>query len=213
MQRARRFFSLIAFAAALAFATSRVEAQAFTLPQGVGAFTLAWQYVDNTGHRMTDGYILRLGQSVSTGVLAEIDYGVTDRFSATLGIPYIFAKYTDGPPPPGIPYLPVDTRLQSPKGRFGPRQQSVDPPSLIRAQILAVGLQQVTPIELFRACPLGLIQAVAEHRSEEHTSELQSPMYLVCRLLLEKKKKKQHQTARERTTMRAYAVADHKASQ
>src|SRR5437763_11138555 len=28
-----------------------------------------------------------------------------------------------------------------------------------------------------RACP----------RSEEHTSELQSPMYLVCRLLLEKK--------------------------
>src|SRR5437762_7090179 len=28
-------------------------------------------------------------------------------------------------------------------------------------------------------------------RSEEHTSELQSPMYLVCRLLLEKKKQKQ----------------------
>src|SRR5215210_8476911 len=29
-------------------------------------------------------------------------------------------------------------------------------------------------------------------RSEEHTSELQSPMYLVCRLLLEKKKKKKN---------------------
>src|SRR5437763_5542099 len=28
----------------------------------------------------------------------------------------------------------------------------------------------------------------ANTRSEEHTSELQSPMYLVCRLLLEKKK-------------------------
>src|SRR5436189_6305553 len=28
-------------------------------------------------------------------------------------------------------------------------------------------------------------------RSEEHTSELQSPMYLVCRLLLEKKKRTQ----------------------
>src|SRR5437879_9663518 len=27
-----------------------------------------------------------------------------------------------------------------------------------------------------------------QRRSEEHTSELQSPMYLVCRLLLEKKK-------------------------
>src|SRR5437762_5479246 len=31
-------------------------------------------------------------------------------------------------------------------------------------------------------------------RSEEHTSELQSPMYLVCRLLLEKKKKKKTKT-------------------
>src|SRR5437764_3348100 len=30
-------------------------------------------------------------------------------------------------------------------------------------------------------------------RSEEHTSELQSPMYLVCRLLLEKKKEKKNQ--------------------
>src|ERR1017187_10073622 len=29
--------------------------------------------------------------------------------------------------------------------------------------------------------------AAIDHRSEEHTSELQSPMYLVCRLLLEKK--------------------------
>src|SRR4051794_41680752 len=28
-----------------------------------------------------------------------------------------------------------------------------------------------------------------ERRSEEHTSELQSPVHLVCRLLLEKKKK------------------------
>src|SRR3712207_7504094 len=31
--------------------------------------------------------------------------------------------------------------------------------------------------------------AVAARRSEEHTSELQSRQYLVCRLLLEKKKK------------------------
>src|SRR5437762_8755479 len=31
---------------------------------------------------------------------------------------------------------------------------------------------------------------IFRNRSEEHTSELQSPMYLVCRLLLEKKNKK-----------------------
>src|SRR5947208_8185603 len=37
-----------------------------------------------------------------------------------------------------------------------------------------------------------LLHEAAEkaHRSEEHTSELQSPDHLVCRLLLEKKKKK-----------------------
>src|SRR5689334_23910467 len=37
-----------------------------------------------------------------------------------------------------------------------------------------------------------------EHgRSEEHTSELQSQFHLVCRLLLEKKKKNQHKNRRE----------------
>src|SRR5437762_13125950 len=36
---------------------------------------------------------------------------------------------------------------------------------------------------------IGRVEAIA-NRSEEHTSELQSPMYLVCRLLLEKKKQK-----------------------
>src|SRR5690625_6651739 len=39
------------------------------------------------------------------------------------------------------------------------------------------------------------------HRSEEHTSELQSRGHLVCRLLLEKKKKDKHQT-----TLRSHAV-------
>src|ERR1017187_9711051 len=38
-------------------------------------------------------------------------------------------------------------------------------------------------------------------RSEEHTSELQSPMYLVCRLLLEKKRAP-HNLGRRRTRLR-----------
>src|SRR5256885_5536283 len=36
----------------------------------------------------------------------------------------------------------------------------------------------------------GLMRGTAAVRSEEHTSELPSPCNLVCRLLLEKKKKK-----------------------
>src|SRR5947208_9437660 len=46
---------------------------------------------------------------------------------------------------------------------------------------------------------LGHARAVAFVRSEEHTSELQSPDHLVCRLLLEKKKKK---TKPNRTTIK-----------
>src|SRR5690348_17442020 len=38
--------------------------------------------------------------------------------------------------------------------------------------------------------PPGRWAALREVRSEEHTSELQSPVHLVCRLLLEKKKTK-----------------------
>src|SRR3712207_7560856 len=39
-------------------------------------------------------------------------------------------------------------------------------------------------------------------RSEEHTSELQSRQYLVCRLLLEKKKKHQKMSAYRRISVR-----------
>src|SRR5438552_5111986 len=40
------------------------------------------------------------------------------------------------------------------------------------------------------AFPGGPWKCTERFRSEEHTSELQSPDHLVCRLLLEKKKKK-----------------------
>src|SRR3989449_7164083 len=43
---------------------------------------------------------------------------------------------------------------------------------------------------LFRNRRGGRLTARSVERSEEHTSELQSRLHLVCRLLLEKKKKK-----------------------
>src|SRR5258708_27989181 len=43
-----------------------------------------------------------------------------------------------------------------------------------------------------------------ERRSEEHTSELQSPDHLVCRLLLEKKKKN------DRTRTSVYALSQNR---
>src|SRR5690348_17929383 len=52
-------------------------------------------------------------------------------------------------------------------------------------------------------------------RSEEHTSELQSPVHLVCRLLLEKKKKNKNITVLRREIVRciSYSVRQQTASE
>src|SRR5207244_157123 len=70
-----------------------------------------------------------------------------------------------------------------------------------RARIVETAAEQLllcTPAELADGaecdCALPEVRAASrlfEPRSEEHTSELQSPDHLVCRLLLEKKKDKQ----------------------
>src|SRR2546425_9206443 len=52
------------------------------------------------------------------------------------------------------------------------------------------------PVRLTLPCPTAPGRPRSVGRSEEHTSELQSLAYLVCRLLLEKKKKKQITTIR-----------------
>src|SRR2546422_2123773 len=51
----------------------------------------------------------------------------------------------------------------------------------------------------------------APWRSEEHTSELQSRLHLVCRLLLEKKKKNNRNN--KGPTFSGYAVHNHKTAQ
>src|SRR5258708_11909081 len=50
--------------------------------------------------------------------------------------------------------------------------------------ILMQGLRDIGELDRRAAAHV----TVADERSEEHTSELQSPDHLVCRLLLEKKK-------------------------
>src|SRR5438552_6734147 len=92
-------------------------------------------------------------------------------------------------PPPTSTLFPYTTlfRSESPIGRnllswrSGPEDA-----------ILVAMTGQATPPEL----PPGLLEEylAGMRRSEEHTSELQSPDHLVCRLLLEKKKKTSCQT-------------------
>src|SRR5437867_7905424 len=52
-----------------------------------------------------------------------------------------------------------------------------------RSRFVGVAVSGVQPLSFAAAIPC------VSHRSEEHTSELQSPYDLVCRLLLEKKNK------------------------
>src|SRR4051794_41383416 len=55
---------------------------------------------------------------------------------------------------------------------------------------------QLVPTRLRDVHPSGRAETA---RSEEHTSELQSPVHLVCRLLLEKKKKKKKNNSMNNT--------------
>src|SRR2546423_8331284 len=65
-----------------------------------------------------------------------------------------------------------------------PTRRSSDLPTTRRSGARAEHTPRLRPVSAHRPSPAGSVW-----RSEEHTSELQSLAYLVCRLLLEKKKK------------------------
>src|SRR5437762_6964544 len=70
-------------------------------------------------------------------------------------------------------------------GGLGPMMQKI----VKMASMLSDVPDGVAVMRILIAPPHQLGGSAIKMRSEEHTSELQSPMYLVCRLLLEKKKK------------------------
>src|SRR3712207_7586277 len=86
--------------------------------------------------------------------------------------------------PPRSTLFPYTTLFRSQylgrPGAEGPRREAVDPGGASRS------LRRLT--DRPRETPVGLFLSFRVPRSEEHTSELQSRQYLVCRLLLEKKK-------------------------
>jgi hypothetical protein len=93
----------------LVAASGTAAAQAWSAPAGVGSVSVTYQFIDNAGHRLTDGTLLPDGKSTNMGVFFEADYAFTDRFSISAGLPYVAAKYIGpGPPPPGIPYFPEE---------------------------------------------------------------------------------------------------------
>src|SRR5215203_6639692 len=72
--------------------------------------------------------------------------------------------------------------------RRPPRSTLFPYTTLFRSGRLPAGPRDLVRSPLRRPWPAGGSPAGPPPRSEEHTSELQSRQYLVCRLLLEKKK-------------------------
>src|SRR2546422_7911016 len=87
--------------------------------------------------------------------------------------------------PPRSTLFPYTTLFRS--HRHGSIAQEVDAPG---ADVLGQSFPAVTTFNTFPV-----------QRSEEHTSELQSRLHLVCRLLLEKKKRKIISSAPADTTL------------
>src|SRR5437764_11046478 len=96
--------------------------------------------------------------------------------------------------------------------RRPPRSTLFPYTTLFRSNLAALGLGNIKPLAgiapssepgaAYGRCTLASPgKDTTTGRSEEHTSELQSPMYLVCRLLLEKKKKQHRRTQRNDDSM------------
>src|SRR2546425_8091762 len=86
--------------------------------------------------------------------------------------------------PPRSTLFPYTTLFRSVRGA---RRSRLPRPGGARRDAGGAGLRRQQPAEFSR--PASAQRQHDEGRSEEHTSELQSLAYLVCRLLLEKKKK------------------------
>src|SRR2546429_826065 len=80
--------------------------------------------------------------------------------------------------PPRSTLFPYTTLFRSPEGIVWPKKEDGSPSFKLEDLARANGLLHEKAHD-----------ALSDVRSEEHTSELQSRLHLVCRLLLEKKKK------------------------
>src|SRR3712207_6984525 len=94
--------------------------------------------------------------------------------------------------PPRSTLFPYTTLFRSPKLSFSARWPCVGTPLSQSVGVAASSPpeSQLADVSTGTAGSKGSMPGAVGVRSEEHTSELQSRQYLVCRLLLEKKKKK-----------------------
>lgn len=81
-------------------------AQAWPAPAGTGSVGVTTQVIDNTGHRMTDGFLFEEGKSRNVSLFIDGEFALTDRLSVTVGLPYVFSRFIGPGDSPAN--LPVD---------------------------------------------------------------------------------------------------------
>src|SRR3712207_6911584 len=97
--------------------------------------------------------------------------------------------------PPRSTLFPYTTLFRSRRPRPCPRTSSPGP----------TGERWSPPAARSTPCRTTTSPTPSRRRSEEHTSEFQSRQYLVCRLLLEKKKK-ELSTTHNRTMLQVHII-------
>jgi len=101
--------TMVSVVAALGSVPDPAAAQAWVPPAGTGSIGMAVQRIDHTGHRVTDGTLIKDGRSLNVSVDVNVEYALTNRLVVSGGIPFVFGRFTDpNPPPPFIPFLPID---------------------------------------------------------------------------------------------------------
>src|SRR5688572_31597515 len=94
--------------------------------------------------------------------------------------------------PPRSTLFPYTTLFRSVRAslRFQPNDQLSVTPRIVYQKLETDGFPRIDIWNIL-GNPYTTTETAVDYRSEEHTSELQSQSNLVCRLLLEKKKKNQ----------------------
>ena len=84
------------------------SAQAFLPSKGEGTVSITYQNVHVAGHFLEDGSRFPAYQSRANNLLFGLEYGLTDRLTADIGLPYMLIKYTGKEVPLNLPANVLD---------------------------------------------------------------------------------------------------------
>jgi hypothetical protein len=80
-------------------------AQAWAPRAGQREVTFVTQMIDHVGRVFGDVHVDCCG-TTNVGIDVDVDYGLSDRWSASVSLPYVFAKYRGEPPNGPVAFLP-----------------------------------------------------------------------------------------------------------